>query len=91
LLDAGLPTGLVAREVERISRTTIGILLQEVQAPLPFAGLTAAAIAQLPTTAQPRWHGIERALRRYSNDDLFDDIISTTMLRLRQGRFAHIG
>jgi AcrR family transcriptional regulator len=91
LLDAGLPTPLVAREVERISRTTIGILLQEVQAPLPFAGLTDAAIAQLPTTAQPRWRDIEKALQRYSNDDLFDDIISTTMLRLRGGRFAHIG
>jgi hypothetical protein len=55
-----------------------------VQAPLPFAGLTDAAIAQLPASAQPRWRAIERALQRYSNDDLFDDIIDSTMLRLRK-------
>jgi hypothetical protein len=84
LSDAGLPATLVAREAEQISRTTIGILLQEVQAPLPFAGLTDAAIAQLPASAQPRWRAIERALQRYSNDDLFDDIIDSTMLRLRK-------
>jgi AcrR family transcriptional regulator len=84
LIRAGLPTTLVAHELEQISRTTIGILLQEVSAPLPYSGLTDAVITHLPDAAQPRWHSIEKTLQRYSNDDLFDDIIDSTVLRLRK-------
>jgi AcrR family transcriptional regulator len=84
LLSAGLPTTLVAHELEQISRTAIGILLQEVSVPLPYPGLTDAMITHLPGTAQPRWHSIEMTLRRYTNDDLFDDIIDSTVLRLRR-------
>jgi AcrR family transcriptional regulator len=84
LIDAGLPTTRVAHELEQISRTTIGILLQEVMAPIPFAGLTDAVITHLPETAQPRWRDVEKTLQRYSNDDLFDDIIDSTVLRLRR-------
>jgi AcrR family transcriptional regulator len=84
LIRAGLPTALVAHELEQTSRTAIGILLQEVSAPLPYSGLTDAVINHLPDAAQPRWHSIENALRRYSNDDLFDDIIDSTVLRLRK-------
>ena len=84
LVDAGLTPTQVAYELQQISRTTIGILFQEVMAPLPYAGLNDAVITHLPTTAQPRWHGIEKTLQSYSNDDLFDDIIDSTVLRLRR-------
>lgn len=84
LEDAGLPMTLIAHETEQISRTTIGILLQEVTAPLPYVGLTDTVITHLPATAQPRWHAIEKTLQRYTNDDLFDDLISATVLRLRK-------
>ena len=84
LVDAGLPTTLVAYELEQISRTTIGILLQEVRAPIPYPGLTEAVITHLPETAQPRWRAVEKTLQRYSNDDLFSDIIDSTLLRLRK-------
>jgi AcrR family transcriptional regulator len=84
LVDAGLPAMLVAHELEQISRTTIGILLQEVRAPIPYTGLTDAVITHLPETAQPRWRAVEKTLQRYSNDDLFDDIIDSTLLRLRK-------
>jgi AcrR family transcriptional regulator len=84
LIRAGLPTVLVARELEQTSRTAIGVLLQEVSAPLPYSGLTDVVITHLPDAAQPRWHSIEKTLRRYSNDDLFDDIIDSTVLRLRK-------
>jgi AcrR family transcriptional regulator len=83
LINAGLPPTRVAHELEQISRTTIGILLQEVRAPLPYAGLTDAVITHLPADAQPRWRATEKTLQRYSNDDLFDDIIASTVLRLR--------
>ena len=35
--------------------TTIGILLQEVRAPIPYVGLTEGVIRQLPAGSQPRW------------------------------------
>ena len=57
--DAGLPTARVAREVQYVSRTTIGILLQEVRAPIPYVGLTEGVIRQLPA-------GSRRAGRRSS-------------------------
>jgi AcrR family transcriptional regulator len=53
LADAGLSTTVVARELEQISRTTVGILLQEVRAPLPHPGLTGAVITHLPAEAGP--------------------------------------
>ena len=84
LIQAGLPTTVMSHELEQISRTTIGILLQEVMAPLPYAGLTDAVIAHMPMTAQPRWRSVEKVLQRYSNDDLFEDIIDSTVLRLRK-------
>jgi hypothetical protein len=84
LIDAGLAATRVAHELPQISRTTIGILLQEVMAPLPYAGLTDAVITHLPASAQPRWHAAEKTLQRYSNDDLFDDIIDSTIQRLRR-------
>ena len=84
LINAGLPPTRVAHELEQISRTTIGILLQKVRTPLPYAGLTDAVITHLPADAQPRWRATEKTLQRYSNDDLFDDIIASTILQLRE-------
>lgn len=82
LSGAGFSPGQVARELQRISRTTIGILLQEVSAPLPYDGLTDEGLSQLPKTAERRWRSFEKTLRRYDNDDLFDDVVAATVTRL---------
>lgn len=73
----------VARELTQISRTTIGVLWLEVNAPLPQTGLTEAAIAHMPATSQRRWQPLTKALSRYGNDDLFADLVTGTLDRLR--------
>jgi AcrR family transcriptional regulator len=83
LAALGLTPAQVARELERVSRTTIGILRQEVSAPLPYRGLTDAALTHLPPAARARWRAIQKTLSGYSNDDLFEDMIAGTLDRLR--------
>jgi hypothetical protein len=84
LAGVGLPAELVTREVEYVSRTMIGALMQEVRAPIPFAGLTDAVIGQLSEDSQPRWRAIRSALHQYGNDELFDDLVQANLLRLRR-------
>jgi hypothetical protein len=83
LARARLTPSNVARELVQISRATIGVLWLEVNAPLPQADLTEAAIAHMPATAQRRWQPLTKALRRYGNDELFDDLVTGTLERLR--------
>ena len=84
VLDAaGLPPTLVAHELVRISRTTAGIVLLEIAAPLPHT-VTAddAARAALDGRAAARWHALSTPLARYSNDELFDDLVAATLTRI---------
>lgn len=73
----------VAQELVLISRSTIGVLWLEVNAPLPQTGLTDSALAQLPIMSRRRWKALTRTWRRYDNDDLFDDLVADTLDRLR--------
>lgn len=68
---AGLPDDEVARELVRISRTTCGIVIQEIAAPLPQPGGVARSLRRYAP-----------ALRRYDDDALFDDLVAETIHRL---------
>jgi AcrR family transcriptional regulator len=68
---AGLPDDEVARELVRISRTTCGIVIQEIAAPLPQPGGVARSLRRYAP-----------ALRRYDNDALFDDLVAETVRRV---------
>jgi AcrR family transcriptional regulator len=68
---AGLPDDEVARELVRISRTTCGIVIQEIAAPLPQPGGVARSLRRYAP-----------ALRRYDNDALFEDLIAETVRRV---------
>jgi AcrR family transcriptional regulator len=73
LEGAGLAHAEVARELVRISRTTCGILVQEVAAPLPQrGGLTRSLV------------GYAAELERYDGDALFDDLVAETVARVRR-------
>lgn len=80
---APLGPAKVAQELVLISRSTIGVLWLEVNAPLPQTGLTDSALAHLPITSRRRWKSLTRTWRRYDNDDLFDDLVADTLDRLR--------
>jgi AcrR family transcriptional regulator len=85
LLDrAGLRSEVLAHELVQISRSTIGLLWLEVNAPLPEAGLSEEALSRLPATSQRRWRGLTKALQRYDNVDAFDDLVTATLDRLRR-------
>lgn len=86
LEHAGLPSDVVARELVRISRATAGTVLLENAAPLTESP---AAFDRLPEPARTRWRPITAHLARYSDDDLFDDLVADTLLRLRATRAAH--
>jgi AcrR family transcriptional regulator len=85
--SAGLERTLVAQELVRISRTTAGIVLLEIAAPLPHT-VTAddAARAGLDPDAAARWHELSGPLARYSNDELFDDLVTATLARIENVR-----
>jgi hypothetical protein len=70
---AGLADDDVARELVRISRTTCGVVIQEIAAPLPQAGGVARSLRRYAPT-----------LRRYDNDALFDDLVAETLARVRR-------
>lgn len=70
---AGLADDAVARELVRISRTTCGIVIQEIAAPLPQPGGIARSLRRYAT-----------ALRRYDNDALFDDLVAETLDRVER-------
>jgi len=85
LEHTGLPDAVVAREIVRISRVTVGIALQEVRAPLPHAAANAERmLAGLAPDTRPRWTTIVDELAHYDNDDLFDDIVVDAVDRLRR-------
>lgn len=84
LFDAGLPSNQAAHEAVLISRTTVGLLWLEVNAPLPQPGLGEAATAHLPDSAWPRWRQLAESLDSYGNDDLFNDLVTHTLTRLRE-------
>lgn len=84
LVSAGLSPTAVAREAVHTARTTVGVLLVEVSAPLPHPNLTEDAITHLPEPAWRRWQSIAVALRDYGNDELFDDFVRATLTRLRK-------
>jgi AcrR family transcriptional regulator len=82
--DAGFEVDVVAREIVRITRATLGITIQEIEAPLPHAAANSVTmLAALSESARPRWRPIIDALAHYSDDDLFDDLVAATLARLR--------
>jgi AcrR family transcriptional regulator len=70
---AGLPDDEVARELVRTSRTTCGIVIQEIAAPLPQPGGVARSLRRYAP-----------GLRRYDNDALFDDLVAETVRRVER-------
>jgi hypothetical protein len=70
---AGLEVDDVARELVRISRTTCGLVIQEIAAPLPQAGGVASVLSRYAD-----------GLRRYDNEALFDDLVAETLARVRR-------
>lgn len=81
--DAGFEIDTVAQEIVRITRATLGITIQEIEAPLPHAAANSATmLAALSESARPRWRPIVDALAHYSDDDLFDDLVADTLTRL---------
>lgn len=70
---AGVRDDDVAREVVRISRSTSGIVIQEIRAPLPMP----AGLGDHLT----RYAG---ALSVYDNDALFDDLVAETTARVER-------
>jgi AcrR family transcriptional regulator len=84
LHDGGFGVDVVAREIVRITRATLGITIQEIEAPLPHAASNATKmLAGLSESARPRWRPIVDELAHYSDDDLFDDLVADTLARLR--------
>jgi AcrR family transcriptional regulator len=79
LETAGFSTEVVARELVRISRATAGVVLLENAAPLAEG----AALQGLPVADQARWRPIMGVLSRYSDDDLFADLVAETLERLK--------
>jgi AcrR family transcriptional regulator len=80
LEDAGFPPGVVARELVRISRATAGTVMLENAAPLAHSS---GLFDGLPDPDRARWRPIVAHLARYSDDDLFADLITDTLVRLR--------
>ena len=84
LSEAGLTPRLVARELALISRTTIGVLAQEVTAPLAEPDAFGAAMSEsLDPAGRRRWQPVAKALAKYTDDQLFADLITTTVQRLK--------
>jgi AcrR family transcriptional regulator len=85
LEDAGLACATVAHELVHISRVTVGTVFFEIRAPLPHAPDTfrSAVRSALPPERHARWRELNAALARYDNDDFFDDVVSSTISRLR--------
>lgn len=82
---AGFDPAVAARQVTLIARTTVGITLQEVAAPLPHAaGDGPALLAGLAADAVPRWEPLLPGLAAYTNDELFDDVVVGMVGRLGQ-------
>jgi AcrR family transcriptional regulator len=78
LRRAGADDRLVAREVLRITRTTLGVVLIEQAAPLGRFEARAAA----GTDVSDR---VAELVRQYDDDDLFDDLIHATVIGFRAG------
>lgn len=85
---AGIDPSEAAREVTLVARTTVGITLQEIAAPLPHAaGDGPALLAGLAPDAVSRWEPLLPGLAAYTNDELFDDVVADAVHRLE--RVAH--
>jgi AcrR family transcriptional regulator len=82
LAAGGFPPPVVARELVRISRMTTGIVVLELAAPLADAQIGDAMVESLPTGERARWRSLARALATYGDDDLFDDVVASTIQRL---------
>jgi AcrR family transcriptional regulator len=77
---AGFSTEMVAHELVRISRATAGLVVLENAAPLVQGS---ALLESLPVADRPRWRPIMTIVSRYTNDDLFNDLVAETLDRLR--------
>jgi AcrR family transcriptional regulator len=79
LETAGFSTEVVARELVRITRATAGLVVLENAAPLTHGS---ALLDGLPEADQPRWQPLLRYISRYTDDDLFADLVAETLARL---------
>ena len=80
LEKAGFPPPVVARELVRISRATAGTVMLENAAPL---ATSSRLFDSLSESERERWAPIAAHLARYSDDDLFADLVADTLGRLR--------
>lgn len=80
LETAGFPPDVVARELVRITRSTAGLVVLENAAPLEQGSIPLTA---LPAACQKRWRPIVAVLQQYTDDDLFADLVTETVNRLR--------
>jgi AcrR family transcriptional regulator len=83
LETAGLPPDVVARELVRISRATAGLVVQENAAPLDGALQARIPLAGLSAADQERWRSLVTVLEHYTDDDLFADLVTETVDRVR--------
>jgi TetR/AcrR family tetracycline transcriptional repressor len=81
---AGFSNEVVARELVRITRATAGLVVLENAAPLTHGS---ALLDGLPEIDRPRWQPLMRYISRYSDDDLFGDLVAETVARLH-GEFG---
>jgi AcrR family transcriptional regulator len=77
---AGFSTQVVAREVVRITRATAGLVVLENAAPLTEGKVL---LEGLGVADRRRWRAIMRDISRYTDDDLFADLVAETLDRLR--------
>jgi AcrR family transcriptional regulator len=79
LQRCGLTSADSGRELVRISRTTLGVVIQELRVPL---SATPAQTRDV-TARRPHWAAVAPTLREYADDQLFDDLVADTVQRLR--------
>jgi AcrR family transcriptional regulator len=89
LEEAGFPMAVVAREVVRISRLAVGVLVLEAMADVAHSvEMGVATLPQVPEPARRRWTALLGELADYSDDDLFEDLITETVARLHRAQVA---
>jgi hypothetical protein len=78
LQRCGLGPAASGRELVRISRTTLGVVIQEMRVPL---SATPAQVRDV-TAHRRNWAAVASTLSEYGDDQFFDDLVADTVRRL---------
>ncbi len=85
LTRSGLSTENGVREIQRISRATVGTTMLEIGYPLSETkDAVEAALGTLSEEQRGYWRVAAKEFGRFSDDELFADIITDTVARLRR-------